>query len=210
MKSLNSIPIISTAVVISLTVAAAAFAQESTASRFDVSLLGGIQALNKNDTALPDQFLSVPAVATVAYRITPNVAAEGDFTWLIPMKQSVDLGSGAKQDRKSPDILAYQAGVRAGLPLSSWTPYLAAGAGAVTFLSTSDADRLPQLEKSQTMFALNFGAGARVGLNARWGLRADFRELVAFPSKDAAGFSTNSTADPIWMERGTAGVAYQF
>ena len=111
---------------------------------------------------------------------------------------------------KAQDILAYQAGVRAGLPLASWTPYLAAGAGAVTFLSNTDADRLPQLDKSQTMFALNFGGGAQVGLNSRWGLRADFRELVAFPSKDAAGFSSNGKADPIWMERGTAGIAYHF
>ena len=82
--------------------------------------------------------------------------------------------------------------------------------GAVTFLSNSDADRLPQLDKSQTMFALNFGAGAQVGLNARWGLRADFREFVAFPGKDTAGFSANGTADPIWMERGALGVAYRF
>ena len=100
--------------------------------------------------------------------------------------------------------------MRAGLPLSTWTPYLAAGAGAMTFLSNTDSDRLPRLDKSQTMFALNFGGGAQVGLNSSWGLRADFREFVAFPSKDAVGFSTNGTADPIWMERGTLGVAYRF
>jgi len=209
MKSLRSIAVVTAAVLISLIAASAAIAQERTASRVDISLLGGIQALNKNDTSLPDQFLSVPAVATVAYQITSNFAAEGDFTWLIPVQQSVDLGSGAKQDRKTPDILAYQAGVRAGLPQSSWTPYLAAGAGAVTFLSNTEADRLPRLDKSQTMFALNFGGGAEVG-NGRWGVRADFRELVAFPAKDAAGFSTSGTADPLWMERGTVGVAYHF
>jgi opacity protein-like surface antigen len=209
MKSPRNIAVI-TAALVSLIAATAAVAQENTGSRVDVSLLGGLQALNKNDTALPARFLSVPAVANVAYQLTPNFAVEGDFTWLIPVKQSVDLGSGTKQDRKAPDILAYQAGVRAGLPQPSWTPYLAAGAGAVTFLSNTEADRLPQLDQSQTMFALNFGGGARVGLNARWALRADFRELVAFPGKDVAGFSANGTADPIWMERGTAGIAYQF
>jgi opacity protein-like surface antigen len=211
MKSLRSIAVVTAAVLISLIGAAAAFAQESSmGSRVEVSVLGGIHALNKNDTALPDQLLSVPAVTSVSYQVTPNLAAEGDFTWLIPMQQSLDLGTGIKQDRKAPDILAYQAGVRAGMPLSTWTPYVAAGAGAMTFLSNTDADRLPQLGKSQTMFALNFGGGAQVGLNSAWGLRADFREFVAFPSKDAVGFSANGTADPIWMERGTVGIAYRF
>jgi len=210
MKSLRVIAVVTAAVLISLVASAAAFAQERNTSAIEVSVLGGVHVLNQNDTALPDHLLSVPAVASVAYQFTPNLAAEGDFTWLIPVQRSVDLGSGGEQDRKAPDILAYQAGVRAGLPLSTWTPYLAAGVGAMTFLSNTDADRLPQLDKSQTMFALNFGAGAQVGLNARWGVRADFREFVAFPGKDAAGFSANGTADPIWMERGAVGVAYRF
>jgi len=210
MKSLKGIAVVTAAVGISLVTAGAAFAQESSTSRIELSVLGGIHALNKNDTALPDNLLSVPAVASVAYQLTPNLAAEGDFTWLIPVQRSVDLGSGVEQDRKAPDVLAYQAGVRAGLPLSTWTPYLAAGAGAMTFMSNTDADRLPQLDKSQTMFALNFGGGAQIGLNARWGLRADFREFAAFPGKDTAGFSNNGTADPVWMERGTVGAAYRF
>jgi opacity protein-like surface antigen len=208
MKS-SRVAVVTAAALISLVAASAAFAQ-STASRVEVSVLGGIHAFNKNDTALPDRLLSVPAVANVAYQLTPNLAAEGDFTWLIPTQQSVDLGSGAQQDRKAPNILAYQAGVRAGLPLSTWTPYLAAGAGAMTFLSNTDADRLPQLDKSQTLFAVNFGGGAQVGLNARWAVRGDLREFVAFPGKDAAGFSANGSADPIWMERGAVGVAYRF
>ena len=210
MKSLRVIAVVTAAVLISLVASAAAFAQERNTPAIEVSVLGGVHVLNQNDTALPDHLLSVPAVASVAYQFTPNLAAEGDFTWLIPVQRSVDLGSGGEQDRKAPDILAYQAGVRAGLPLSTWTPYLAAGVGAMTFLSNTDADRLPQLDKSQTLFALNFGAGAQVGLNARWGVRADFREFVAFPGKDAAGFSANGTADPIWMERGAVGVAYRF
>jgi hypothetical protein len=209
MKSLRSI-VATAAVLIAALAGTTAFAQGNPDSRFEVSLMGGLQALNQNDTALPDHLLSVPAVASVAVALAPNVVAEGEFTWLVPVSRSVDLGSGVSADRKAPDVLAYQAGLRAGLPLSRWTPYLAAGAGAVTFLSAQDADRLPQLDQSQTMFALNFGGGAHLGLNARWGLRADFRELVAFPGKDVAGFSSNGTADPIWMERGTVGVAYHF
>ena len=62
-------------------------------------------------------------------------------------------GAGAKADRKTPSLVAYQAGLRAGLPLATWSPYVAAGAGAVTFLSNTDADRIPQLGNSQTMTA---------------------------------------------------------
>jgi opacity protein-like surface antigen len=210
MKSTRSIAAISATILIVLAGVGAASAQETAESHWDVSVLGGIHALNKNDTALPDQLLAVPAVANIGYQLTRNLAAEGEFTWLIPVQQSVDLGSGANQDRKAPDILAYQAGLRASLPQSAWSPYLAAGLGAMTFLSNTDADRLPQLDKSQTMFALNFGGGAQVGLSAHWGVRADFREFAAFPSKDAVGLSANGTADPIWMERGTVGLAYRF
>src|SRR5689334_23977467 len=61
---------------------------------FEVSVLGGVQALNQNDTALPDHFLNVPATATVGYRLDPTWALEGEVSLLIPIKRSVDLGSG--------------------------------------------------------------------------------------------------------------------
>ena len=209
MKSTRSNAILGAAVALSLT-ASAALAQDHVSSRLDVAVLGGIHELSKNDTAIPDHLFSVPVVANVSYQFTPNLAAEGDLTWLIPVTRSVDMGAGVSADRKPPDILAYQAGVRAGLPLTQWTPYVAAGVGAVTFLSNSGADRLPQLDKSQTMFALNFGGGAQFALNPTWGVRADYRAFAAFPSKDAAGFSTNGSADPLWMQRGTLGVDYRF
>jgi len=181
------------------------------ASGPEVSLMGGVQVLNQNDTALPDNFVNIPAVATIGYRLTRDVAVEGEFTWMIPVQQSVSLGSGQTVDRKNPNILAYQANVRAHLPTSiPLSPYLAAGGGGLTVLSNTDADRLPKVDKSQTMFALNFGAGATYGLNERWGLRADFREFVGFPKNDAPGFSDSSGADKIWMERGTLGVSYRF
>lgn len=178
--------------------------------RTEVSLMGGVQALNKNDTALPDDFINIPAVATVTYRLNRRFAAEGEFTWLIPVKQSVDVGSGASQDLKTADIIAYQANLRADFPLSNWTPYLAAGAGAVTFLSNTDANAVPQLAQSETAFAINFGAGVSYGFSERWGLRADVREFVAFPSDGTGGLSGINGADEIWMERGTLGLSYRF
>jgi len=68
----------------------------------------------------------------------------------------------------------------------------------------SDSDRLPKLDKSQTLFAVNFGAAADPH-DPHWGVRADFREFVAFPAKNAVGFSSNGTADAIWMDARTVG-----
>jgi len=177
--------------------------------RAQISLLGGIQALNKNDTSIPDHFINIPTVASLSYQLTPRLAAEGEFTWMIPVKQSVDI-SGVSVDRKNPDILAYQAGLRALFPSRAWTPYVAAGAGAVTFLSNTDADRVPQLDKSETAFAVNFGGGTSYNLSEKWALRGDFRELVAFPKDGAAGLSNASGTDNVWMERGALGLAYRF
>jgi len=193
-----------------LTAASAANAQESLASRTELSLMGGVQTLNQNDTSLPDNIVNIPAVATLGYRFSRNWALETEFSWLIPVQQQVEGATSTAQDLKTPDILAYQANLRADLPLTSWSPYLAAGLGAVTFLSNTDANVVPQLAESQTAFAINFGAGVAYPLSGRWGLRADFRELVAFPASDAAGLSSGGSADPIWMERGTLGLAYRF
>jgi len=177
-----------------------------------VSLLGGVQALNKSDTALPESFVNVPATLALGYSLDRTWAVEGEFSWLIPVSQKVDLGTLGTVDRKTPDMLLYQANVVAKLPLESaaWSPYLEAGAGGLTLMSNDDPDRLPALAKSQSVFAINFGAGASYAVNTHWGLRADYREYVAFPADDTPGFSTNGKADALWMERGALGLTWQF
>ena len=95
--------------------------EEGKQSRAEVSVLGGMQALNSNDTAIPDHYINVPLVAIATYRFTPQLALEGDFSWIIPISQQVDV-SGSQSDKKSPDILSYQGAVRASWPLSGWTP----------------------------------------------------------------------------------------
>ena len=184
---------------------------DGSSSSIEVSLMGGAQVLNQNDTSLQDHFVNVPLVGTVTYHLTPIFAAEGEFTWIIPMKQNIDTPTGS-EDAKTQDVLAYQGNLRATLPLedSPLAPYLVAGAGAVTFLSSDDADRVPALDQSETMFAINFGAGTTYGITPNWAVRADFREFVAFPSNDATGFSSNGESDEIWMERGTLGLVYRF
>lgn len=182
------------------------------AGQVELAVLGGIQALNKNDTALQDDFINVPAAVALTYGLSPTWAVQGEFSWMIPVKKSVDLGTTGSQDRRTPNILTYQANVLARLPVSSgpWAPYLTTGLGAITFLSDSESDRVPQLAESQTAFAINVGAGTSYGLGPRWALRGEFREFVAFPSKDTAGLSSAGEADPIWMERGTLGLAFRF
>jgi opacity protein-like surface antigen len=210
MRSLITVVLFAVAALSTLFAAASANASEPPGKHVEVSVLGGVHNYSKNDTALPDNLTGVPVVGSVSYRLTQNFAAEGEFTWFVPVKQTVDMGGGVKQDRTAQNSIAYQAGLRASLPLSRWTPYLAAGVGGLTILSDTSPDRLPQLEESQTVFALSFGAGAQYPVSSRWGLRADFREFVGFPGESTAGLSSNGSADAIWLARGTVGVDYRF
>ena len=188
-----------------------AFAQDAT-PRWEASLMGGVQGLMENDTALPDNFVNIPLAASLGLRLSSLLAVEGELAWLSPVENSVDLQAGTSQNLKSPDVLTYQANVRAQLPFDTpaLSPYLTAGVGAMTFLSATGSDNYPQLESSETSFAINFGFGANVPLTEALSLRADFREFVAFPQDDAVGLSDGTEADPIWMPRGTFGLTYRF
>jgi Outer membrane protein beta-barrel domain len=179
---------------------------------FEAAILGGVQGLMSNDTALPDDFVNIPLAASLAYHATSIFAVEGEFAWLIPVQNSVSVTSNQSEDLKTPNVLSYQANLRAQIPVGSpsLSPYVTAGAGAMTFLSTTDADRYPQLAETQTTFAINFGLGTGVPLTESLSLRGDFREFVAFPQDDQTGLSNGTTADPIWMPRGTFGLAYRF
>ena len=128
MRSLITIVLFAAVALSALFAARAANANEPPGRRIEVSLLGGVHSVNQNDTAIPDNMAGVPVVGAVSYQLSPNFAAEGEFTWFIPVTQSVDMGGGVSQDRKAPDALAYQVGLRASYPLSTWSPYLAAGA----------------------------------------------------------------------------------
>ena len=214
MKTLK-IAVVGTLVALAALIAALtapAFAQENGTPRWEASLMGGVQGLMENDSALPDNFVNIPIAASLGYHLTTLFALEGEFAWLVPVENSVDVESGLTQDLKNPDVLTYQANVRAQLPLGTpaLSPYVTAGAGAMTFLSATDSNNYPQLESSETSFAINFGLGANVPLTESLSLRADFREFVAFPQDDAAGLSDGTEADPIWMPRGTFGLTYRF
>ncbi|HEU4366361.1 MAG TPA: outer membrane beta-barrel protein [Candidatus Krumholzibacteria bacterium] len=199
------------ALVIAL-LAASAHAEGEGATPWEASILGGVQGLMENDTALPDNFVNIPLAAALAYHAGTIFAIEGEFAWLIPVANTVSTGTGGSQDLKNPDVLSYQANLRAQLPWGApaLSPYLTAGVGAMTFLSATGADNHPQLSESETAFAINFGLGASIPLTQSLALRGDFREFVAFPQDDAAGLSDGTGADPIWMPRGTFGLTYRF
>jgi hypothetical protein len=193
-----------------LLVGSVAAAQMYSDSKLQLSLLGGVHALNQNNVSIPDNLLSVPAVGSIAYRITPTLALEGEFTWFFPLEQDVTMGSGATERRKSPTTLTYQAGVRGNLQAKNVSPYLTLDAGAMTFLADTDPMQLPEISETQTLFALSFGGGMQWGLSPRWGVRADFREFAAFPGSASTTFQSNESSDAIWMERGTIGLDYNF
>jgi opacity protein-like surface antigen len=207
MKLRSALPVLFVSLALS-GVAGSASAQEE---RPSVWLSGGAQALNSNDTAFPDHFVNVPVVAGLSYPLTSVLSVEGEFTWMIPIEQEVDVAADQTQMAKTPDVLFYQGNLKATLPTrSNWSPYVVAGAGAATFLSNTDSNRVPALDESQTAFAVNFGTGLSYRLTSSWSLRGDFREFVAFPKSDATGLSSGGDADEVWTERGTLGLGYHF
>jgi len=191
---------------------AAASEPRSGAPGLETWASSGVIVLNQNDTALPDHFMNVPITVAATYHINPIFAVEGECSWLLPVQREIDLDAGYSADRKTPDAFTCQANIIAKLPLeqSSWSPHLTAGCGTLTFLSDTDEDRLPQLKDAQTMVAMNFGVGVSYQLTQDWVVRVDFREFAAFPSDDTEGLSTDGSADPIWMERISAGLGYRF
>ena len=172
-------------------------------SQFDLAVDSGVVFLNQNDTSLPETITNVPISLSSRFYVNRRIAVECMVSYLLSVEQQVDLGLAGVADRKTPDSVIYQASLVATFPIerSAWTPYAVAGLGAMTFLSNTDPDRLPQLEDAETMFAVNFGAGASFQISDNWFLRSEFREFAAFPSDDSDGFSLANEADPLWMER---------
>ena len=117
MKS-NMIAMVTSMGAILALVATASHAQQSP---LEVSVLGGVHVINKNDTAVPNYMASIPAAAALTYHFNRNFAAEGEFTGTLALNRNVSLQPGGSAARKAPNMLAYQANLRASLPRNSWT-----------------------------------------------------------------------------------------
>ena len=129
---------------------------------------------------------------------------------MIPVKHDFKLPTGVSATRRAPDVVTYEANMRASLPLFVWTPYVTAGCGAMTLLKSTEPDRLVQVQSPQTAFAINFGGGATFPFNERWGIRGDFREFAMLPGANAQSLSPSSAANAIWTERAAVGLSYSF
>jgi len=174
------------------------------------SILGGVQALKHNDDVFADNVYSVPAIGMLSLAINPAFALEGEFTMSVPVRQTVEFAPSMTAERKGPDLLLYQGGVRIGSPAGAWTPYVAAGAGFATFLQNAEPNRYPQIDRAQTMPALNVGAGALVRMSPMLSLRLDFREFAIFPPATASGITTDGSTETIWAPRGAIGFTYGY
>jgi hypothetical protein len=217
MKTLKTAAIAAVAALMVLpTISLAQYGNEGNRAGSGVfSILGGVQGLNKNRTTWGNNpFVDIPVVADLGYNFAPSWAAVGEFSWLIPVRRSVTENGVAVGNRRTPDILTYQANLLYHVPFANSTlaPYVTGGVGAMSFLKNADADQQPQLLKTYTPFALNFGVGAMIGLSSTqtWALQADLREFAAFPTKSMAGLANGSSGNTLWMERATLGVAYHF
>jgi hypothetical protein len=205
------------AMVIVPTISRAQYGEEENGKGIGVlTVMSGVQGLNKNRTALGGSpFVNIPVAASLAYDLTPDWALSGEFSWLIPVRKSITLpGTFTSVERKTPNILSYAADAVFHLPfeVSNLSPYLTGGLGAMSFLKSTAADRQPQLAKTYTPFAVNFGVGTMIGLGSTrsLALQGDFREFAAFPTKSMVGLSNGSSGNTLWMERVTMGLAYRF
>ncbi len=176
-----------------------------------LSLMGGFQFLNRNDTALPGNFLNLPVAGSATYSLSRNLALEGEFSWLLPVRKYTNLGVLGTQYVRTPDILSLHASLLLRFPVgrSPWTPYLAGGAGAMSFLPHNGPRTYPQqLTTMPVPFAANFGVGTFYRWREHWSLRMEYREMAAFPKRTMEGLSNGEKANPLWTERAMLGFAY--
>lgn len=178
----------------------------------DIALSSGIHVVNETAPAFPELMSNIPLSLSATYHLSRTWAVEGEITWVVAIEQAISVDNGLELDRKTPDMLACQVSAVARIApnAGSWSPYVAAGAGTLSFLSNDEPDRQPELSESQTAFAVNFGVGTSYWLTPVWAIRADFREFVAFPTDDAWQSSGIAESDPVWMERGSLGIVRRF
>jgi hypothetical protein len=177
-------------------------------STFDLTLLGGFGALRHNAPALVDNVYSVPTTAMLGLRVNPNFALEGEVTLSVPVLQKIELGPNQLAQRKGPDLLLYQAGVRVSVPGDTYLLYVAGGAGMATFLVNAEPNRFPQISRVEDMPAFNAGVGAMFYLSPAWSVRLDFRQFALYPPTDSAELSPDGSGSTLWLQRAAVGLTY--
>jgi len=123
----------------------------------------------------------------------------------VPVLQRLHLAEGVEAQRKGPDLLLYQAGVRISAPGESYLLYVAGGGGMASFLMNAEPTRFPQINRVEDMPAFNAGAGAMFYVSRAWSVRLDFRQFALLPPGDSQLSSDRST---LWLQRAAIGLTY--
>jgi outer membrane protein with beta-barrel domain len=161
-------------VVASLVAAGQVYAQETTAGpgKVEVSIIpgGGTWFLHKNSAP---KFGNYDLGGAAAYNFSRILGAEAEVAGSLGIKQQLNDVFG---EEKTPNMLSYSGNLVANMPGHSIVPYATGGIGGLS-VYRREAVAVPSTE---TFFTGNLGGGVKwFAPNNRWGVRGDYRFLMA-------------------------------
>jgi opacity protein-like surface antigen len=171
--------------------AATVFAQENVgAGRVEVGAIpaGGLVFLQSDDGTQP-KFNNYVLGASVAGNFNRYVGLEGDLTFAVGRRQSLDFTTFSVADQKTPNLWNYNGSVI----VNPWgkdkavVPYVAAGLGGLTLMNSPDTANIG-LTTNQTYLTTNVGGGVRWFPMPHWGLRGDYRYFMVNSVDTAPSF----------------------
>jgi hypothetical protein len=177
-------------VAFSLIASAPAFAQmgPAGAGRAEITIIpGGAIFFTENKESSAPSFGSYQLGASVTYNANRFIGIEGEVGSALGTSQSLDFGY--SNSVRTPDTLNYSGNLVVSLPNhSAVVPYASGGVGGFTMFARDELG----INDSETRFTTNIGGGVK-WYGGRWGLRGDYRFIVA-PSNDktSAFFGTET------------------
>ena len=169
-----------------------AYAQdiESGPGKVEVTIIpgGGTFFTGSNGT---NSFWNYTLGGSVAYNVNQIIGFEGELGGSIGVTQNLMFG-GLMNNTRSPNLLSYTGNVVAHVPTHhSVVPYAAGGLGGLTLFSKPALGILAK----ETHFTGNLGGGLKwYAPNGRWGLRGDYRFVLARAGATSSEFwGTNMT-----------------
>jgi hypothetical protein len=136
----------------------------------------------------------------VTFNVTPQIGIEGELSALIATNSHLQFGD-LHTNTKSPNMLGYTADlIVTPFRKTSVQPYAAAGIGGLTMFERPGVG----IDTDETFFTGNVGGGVKwYAPNNRWGLRGDYRFVIAKSKDDAPEFFGRDTR---YLHRVYAGV----
>lgn len=170
-------------VLASLVAAGHANAQETTPGPgvVEVAVIpaGGTWFVHKNSAP---KFGNYDLGGAVAYNFSRILGVEGEVAGSLGIKQNLNDFFG---DQRTPNMLSYSGNLVANVPGRSVVPYATGGIGGLSVF-----ERRPlEVMDTQTYFTGNVGGGVKwFSAGGRWGLRGDYRFLMAKGKDDSSAF----------------------